>query len=926
MAAADVQMPPQETKFSRYRSVRNASAKPSSSSPEPPTSPQNDSIARSMSRYRRGARPATAPHPPPPAISSPQVRAIQDQPVQSPPGSRIVSASRDRIRSSSHAPVSKTQPAPDPFSDEPPRVRRREHQEKVTNADRNVSSNQDTAPRETRRDKEDSARRKEEQRGLRQRQQEDREFEERLQKIKQQELERLERELDAAQPFPMPEPKPKSRFGFFSRRKQSKPLSQIAPRQDERKASSKAPSDAPRGIEPGGGGIVPGTDAPISAVNAGERRVKIKCNDAFINLPVLPETTSSDLIYSTTNCLNQNIRPEKSMLLESFTQLGLERPIRSYERVREILNSWDRDTQNGLILVPTVDAEEDRALKVDSVSFDPPEVSVYLYYSQRPRKWDKRWVTLRADGQMVVAKKMTAKEKDVSNICHVSDFDIYTPTRRQITKVLKPPKKTCFAIKSQQKSSMFLSTANFVHFFATGDRKHATEFYRAVQGWRSWYLVHKKGEGQPQAGTSRQDNAASLQRRASRNRESSTSRRNPSVDNTPYQIGSFKSLVPSQDARFSAQGQLSSSPPKQTMSAETAASTKAIHARNMSAREKRAPPVSFPGRLASERSGSDAHSTPENSDPLVASVHSDDIDAATFAPTGLLGRTYSQKRQNQRTDRERAASDGPFTNGPSLLNGGGGGTEVLEDHPRVGRTHSIRSSKHNNSSPSSDLRRGSSQRQKPKPLLDFSNPEYREPPQFSKKNRGRAHVPQDLPPGSNLIDAATSPERAIEIPPATTWRRPSTQHRSQNHVSGGAPGRSNTIRTSQTRPYTSGAGAENPFDNPPRRNRTTHDDDVDSYSSDGDSPESLDAFTGLLGNLPANTHNQGGTGTGRGVRTGDRMAKGPMLDVREPSHFTKGSLLEKVERKRTESGSGPEGPVIEREKRYEMDVGVGEGI
>ena len=58
--------------------------------------------------------------------------------------------------------------------------------------------------------------------------------------------------------------------------------------------------------------------------------------------------------------------------------------------------------------------------------------------------------------------------------------------------------------------------------------------------------------------------------------------------------------------------------------------------------------------------------------------------------------------------------------------------------------------------------------------------------------------------------------------------------------------------------------------------------------------------------------------------TGSRTAKEPMLDVAEQSEFAKGSLLERVERE--QGRRGEEGPVIEREKRREVDVKVGEGV
>jgi hypothetical protein len=89
---------------------------------------------------------------------------------------------------------------------------------------------------------------------------------------KRKDLERLQAELDAASPAPALVASPaKEKFGFLRKRAATK----ASPRSSE---SSSGPSlsqtksnEPPRRIEQGGGGIVPQTDAPISASNAGER-------------------------------------------------------------------------------------------------------------------------------------------------------------------------------------------------------------------------------------------------------------------------------------------------------------------------------------------------------------------------------------------------------------------------------------------------------------------------------------------------------------------------------------------------------------------------------------------------------------------------------------------------------------------------------
>lgn len=309
-------------------------------------------------------------------------------------------------------------------------------------------------------------------------------------------------------------------------------------------------------------------DAPISAVNAGNRRVVVKYNGSFVTLPVTPTTTSQDLLHSASICMSEAIDPRQSVLFESFSQLGLERPLRMYEHVRDAMNSWDHDDQNDFMIMPKSAVLTDNLESKHVPKNSPDEVKVYIYHSQKPRKWDKRWVTLKPDGQISTSKRQNGS--DSSNICHLSDFDIYMPTLRQLKKI-KSPKKTCFAIKSQQKSAVFLSGANFVHFFATSDKSTATMWYSAVQTWRSWYLVNVLGEGQKNA--QKQPPNESVRPGTS-----------GSVNSIPYQLGSFKPLLdfdPTVGARA-------------TSSEQHFVPT---HSRTLSTRHRNAPPSSFPNGL-----------------------------------------------------------------------------------------------------------------------------------------------------------------------------------------------------------------------------------------------------------------------------------------------------------------------------------------
>lgn len=275
-------------------------------------------------------------------------------------------------------------------------------------------------------------------------------------------------------------------------------------------------------------------DAPVSAVNAGERRVEVRYEKSTITLPVTPTTTVRDVLNSASLVMSQPIDPRTSILIEAFDHLGLERPLRRYERIRDVMNSWDSDTQNYLLVLPESECAAAGLEQEDAPTEPPWKTVVQMYHSQKPGRWDKRWMTLKSDGQVTGSSKNN--DLDATNAFHLSDFDIYMLTKRQM-KRLRPPKKICFAIKSQQRSIVFESTENFVHFFCTNEKETADRWYNSVQAWRSYYLVNVLGEG---VGNKVIPTNALEAVAVSAEPRPSISRPRDSV---PYQLGTFKTLL-----------------------------------------------------------------------------------------------------------------------------------------------------------------------------------------------------------------------------------------------------------------------------------------------------------------------------------------------------------------------------------------------
>lgn len=410
-------------------------------------------------------------------------------------------------------------------------------------------------------------------------------------------LARLHQQLVATQSTVSLSPsslKPKSpvleKFNFFNRARNSKaatlsPTSSTTASVDISRTHSLDPSLPPRAfLEQGGQGqLITPPLSPMSAHHFHERvsrfvitiahhelmehqRVTVRCRGVTVNLVVVAESSPVDILFQASESITQQINTASSLVYECYAQLGLERRLRRYERICDVLDSWDHDAQNLLLIIPSGSSEHDKDLDISSVPTTlepPPGFFLQLHHSSRPGKWSKRWITLLDDGQILSSKKGEPNgDKSTQWLCHLSEYDIYTLMSKStpaiggggaksasiVGKNLKPPKKFVYALKLQQKTAMSADSANFVHFFCTDDPTIANKFTARVHGWRSWYMVKARREAQRKR---IMEDAPQITPVKHKPRKSISHMKVPgqkhrmkvSIDETPYNIGDFQPLV-----------------------------------------------------------------------------------------------------------------------------------------------------------------------------------------------------------------------------------------------------------------------------------------------------------------------------------------------------------------------------------------------
>ncbi|KAI7357866.1 hypothetical protein KC336_g22101, partial [Hortaea werneckii] len=205
-------------------------------------------------------------------------------------------------------------------------------------------------------------------------------------------------------------------FGLFKRKRdQTVPTSEKTPI-----ARPSRVNNGPRTIKAGGGGVVPATDIPESAVNANERHVTVRFDGHERSFPVTQLTTPVDIIKSAATVFSSPMNVKSVVLLEYFRTVGVQRPLRRYERIRDVLNSWDNDRENSLLLVDPGTGTSEVELSLAGVPSAKPEdqQSWSLSYSQKPGKWEKRYIVLHSSGQLT-QQKDPDKPQSQENIAHL---------------------------------------------------------------------------------------------------------------------------------------------------------------------------------------------------------------------------------------------------------------------------------------------------------------------------------------------------------------------------------------------------------------------------------------------------------------------------------------------------------------------------
>ncbi|KAJ3368475.1 hypothetical protein GGF31_006294 [Allomyces arbusculus] len=184
-------------------------------------------------------------------------------------------------------------------------------------------------------------------------------------------------------------------------------------------------------------------------------------------------------------------------LFELFHDLGVERPLKNWELVTDVLRTWERDTDNALLLrrYGYKSSLTPNALKI----FYPP-VSGWLHWEAKRGQFKKRYIELRpgaevpggspansTDGVATLYVR-SAQDKPATVLCTLAHYDVYTP----IAPRKRAPTRYCFAVKAQHRLGIHDEPleASYIHFFCTEDQTSMKEWVLALRNAKNHVDKH----------------------------------------------------------------------------------------------------------------------------------------------------------------------------------------------------------------------------------------------------------------------------------------------------------------------------------------------------------------------------------------------------------------------------------------------------
>ncbi|XJO71934.1 hypothetical protein BDV3_001362 [Batrachochytrium dendrobatidis] len=206
-------------------------------------------------------------------------------------------------------------------------------------------------------------------------------------------------------------------------------------------------------------------------------RIYIEDARSFKTLVLTSLMSADQVVRNVIDSFHLDASPDWA-LFELCNDMGIERPVRDWEIVTDVISAWD--TTNSLNAIVMKKYGYRVTLSCKSLTGRFPRIQGYLYLEMKPGKWHKRFCVLR-DSIIYYFQEADSTE---TVLCNLSQFDVYTLSQHK----KKTPTKFCFALRSTGSVSLYKNKHDYCKFISVEKRERLYDWVLALRLARNEHL------------------------------------------------------------------------------------------------------------------------------------------------------------------------------------------------------------------------------------------------------------------------------------------------------------------------------------------------------------------------------------------------------------------------------------------------------
>ncbi|KAI5816876.1 hypothetical protein BZA77DRAFT_246008 [Pyronema omphalodes] len=189
--------------------------------------------------------------------------------------------------------------------------------------------------------------------------------------------------------------------------------------------------------------------------------------------------------------LLEKVRPgHERCILECWPSLGIQRQVRYFEVVTDVMNSWDQGGQSFFKLGKNIWNQSNIQLSQFPASEPMIAETNFYYYVTADKKWSKRSLSM-GNGSLHIIKRDSSYGTKEHQTINLDNFDIYFFCDNSALSKLRAPTNFTFALKSQHKQSLFGKNSVYVHYFSIDNEVLFTNWYTTIAHHKARLIAEK---------------------------------------------------------------------------------------------------------------------------------------------------------------------------------------------------------------------------------------------------------------------------------------------------------------------------------------------------------------------------------------------------------------------------------------------------